>query len=194
MLVFDLESTGLMHEQGAHLTLGVATETETGEFTVYQREELPLLARRIQASPLVSGFNIMDFDIPFLERETGISLSGVICYDPMKVIVETEGRRASLNTMLKEYWDGVAKTADGKEAITMYKQGRMAELEAYCMADVRLEAMLAIASVSVGLRMPYSKQVVKIDKTQLKEYKSQVPMNQLLGIDTQAVSTEKEVK
>lgn len=105
------------------------------------------------------GFNIKEFDIPFLQACFQITDVDRIqswkakSIDPFLTIKETWGIWCSLNKLLLCN-NLPAKTASGKEAIAMANDGKWDQLAAYCMDDTvlthRLIFDLQMIKVPIG--------------------------------------------
>lgn len=110
-------------------------------FEPHEREELAQLFAN--ASKLV-GFSSNKYDIPVLQlyfKENGLvpelDLWKKERVDLLEEIEMATGRRISLSK-LSAANGGDAKEHHGSEAITLYEEGRIDELKAYCSKDVRL--------------------------------------------------------
>ena len=96
------------------------------------------------------GFASNRYDIPVLNlyfRKSGGDAGGPLDLwrkervDLLEEIELATGRRISLSR-LAELNLGVGKDSKGSEAITMFEEGRMEELKAYCLKDVVLTRQL----------------------------------------------------
>lgn len=171
MIVFDIETTGLAETD--IITVSVAYSTKTEQFHRYTRDRLTNLAKAIKADGLVGGFNINHFDLPRLERATGVNLGGVRVVDPMLWWVKRAGHRISLNNLAAMYqWpEGFGqKTAHGSDAPKMWAEGRVDELMAYCYEDVRLECAVINAVYEHGLMVNGVHH--RVDESDVVVYKS----------------------
>lgn len=177
MIVFDLETTGLMNDPEAFPTVGVSHDVHSGQYGMWSRKDLKGLAAYLKGASLVSGFNILRFDLPFLERETGINLDGISVLDPFQHLLKHTGRFVGLDKVLGSLWPNnpeMRKSDAGADAIGMYKRGELERLRSYCALDVYLETAVAIEALTNGLLVgdvyipPMTEEDVQIYKTTLK--------------------------
>ncbi len=107
-------------------------------FTALEESELPRLARMIEKSERVVGFNIKGFDIPVLEPYLGAdAFSRVAVTDIFEDAQNFLGHRIGLEGLSKATL-GQSKSGHGLEALEWFKQGRIEEVKKYCLDDVRL--------------------------------------------------------
>ncbi|MBI3092012.1 MAG: DEAD/DEAH box helicase [Candidatus Tectomicrobia bacterium] len=144
IVTFDLETQRSAEEVGGwqnkHLmrvSLAVAYDSSTGLYTTYREEELDKLVALLAEADLVLGFNIAQFDFVVLGAYTPFDLRSLPVLDLLQEVQERLGFRLSLNH-LAEKTLGDAKTAEGLQAITWFRDGAWEELEAYCRHDVEL--------------------------------------------------------
>jgi len=177
MVVFDLETTGLMQDPEAFPTVGVSHDVHAGQYGMWDRKDLKGLASYLKGADIVSGFNILRFDLPFLERETGISLDGVAVLDPFQHILKHTGRFVGLDKVLGALWPNnpeMRKSDSGADAIGMYRRGEIERLRSYCALDVYLETAVALEAVMNGLMVgdktlpPMTEDDIQVYKTSLK--------------------------
>ncbi|MBI1960812.1 MAG: ribonuclease H-like domain-containing protein [Candidatus Liptonbacteria bacterium] len=107
-------------------------------FDETQFEEMKTLFRN--ATTLI-GFSSNRYDIPVLNRYVDVDLWKKERVDLLEEVEYALGRRVSLNSLAKTNL-GVGKTGHGSQAIALYKEGRIEELKAYCLQDVKLTKAL----------------------------------------------------
>jgi hypothetical protein len=149
------------------VSVAVAFDYETGEYTVHLQDNLGALWYRLTRAALVVGFNIRRFDIPVLfghvqndlgtggsdpgEMESleasreGVLANAYDIYEESKIGAGAgkydRGYRA--DDHLRAIWGaGGAKTGSGADAPRLWKEDRMGELTTYCLADVHRERRL----------------------------------------------------
>lgn len=117
------------------------------EYKVYMKDNLAALAQRLNTADMVVGFNVKKFDHA-LYRANGLPLkpeNELRTYDIYEESIkalgwkEGDARPSSmrLNDHLRSmFGEDAVKIADGLEAPTMYKEGRIGELITYCISDV----------------------------------------------------------
>ncbi len=142
--LFDLETQRSAEEVGgwhnAHLmrlSCAVVWDSAEGAFFSYRESEIQALLARLEAADLVVGFNAHRFDFRVLRGYTGRDLSRLPTFDLLDAIHERLGFRLSLGHLGEETL-GVAKGADGLQALAWWREGRLEEIERYCRQDVAI--------------------------------------------------------
>jgi hypothetical protein len=106
----------------------------------------------LDGADVIGGFNLFGFDVltlhRFYEAANGGSARrcrdhGYRTVDPFSRLRDATGTWFKLDTLLKGN-DLQSKTASGLEAIAMWTDGRLKELQQYCMADCCLTARLML--------------------------------------------------
>jgi DEAD/DEAH box helicase domain-containing protein len=163
VLVFDLETRnnpgapeiGWRNFPAQGISYGCAWLSWCDEFRLYGEDTIHILAEDMQKADLITGFNILDFDLPLLratiERVTnGNSTLDIPALLP-KVYDILDDIREALGTKYAKDWrlDDVAKAClscqkngDGAMAPELWAQGRHAELCTYVLQDVKVEREL----------------------------------------------------
>lgn len=157
MLVFDIETTGL--DSANHEVTVVCTEDfHSGEKKTYNFGVLGIdddVKRSSLLQSLVSDFNNakylcayngIRFDLPFMQRALEIP-SAVVTAWVLKTVDLLEYLRlsgmswSSLDAICVA--NGIAtKTSSGSHAVQMAREGKWADLEAYCVHDVYMLSSL----------------------------------------------------
>ncbi len=179
MLVFDIETTGLLSDPTAVMTCGTEFNTGTGRFSLFGDRDADSLVDSLLDSGIVSGYNIHRFDMPMLERQTKRSLDGIKVLDPFQFILKHTGKMVGLDTVLGWLWDDetMRKSDKGANAIALWRAhqmgelGKLEELRSYCALDVYLETAVTLVAISEGLPIN-GKQMVMTTKDALT-YRSQ---------------------
>jgi DEAD/DEAH box helicase domain-containing protein len=86
---------------------------------------------------MVVGYNLINFDYEVLQKYTVLDLASVV--PTLDLLVEIEKRlkaRVPLDAVASASL-GVGKTADGLQAITWWRQGKILEIAEYCCFDVK---------------------------------------------------------
>lgn len=151
-LVFDIETKNFFSDPGVGWNNFAALEISVvgiysyseNKYLCFDENETEKLAEYFRQANRIIGFSMNRYDVPVLDlkfksfKETkDIDLWGKERVDLLEEIEMVTGRRVSLSK-LSEANLGVAKAHSGAEAIDFYKEGRMEELKAYCLEDVRL--------------------------------------------------------
>lgn len=121
----------------------------SGQFQAYEEKELMKLEKRLQDADLIIGFNIRRFDFPVLAPYFFLSTENLPVLDLLEDVEKARGHRASLESLavptLKQH-----KSGSGVDALTLFKENRIAELKRYCLDDVRLTKEIYECGCSKG--------------------------------------------
>ena len=148
VIVFDLETKKEFAEVGGRdhpELLGVsvlgAYSYLKDKYFIYEENELKDFENLIKDAGLLIGFNIKSFDLPVLQPYVGFDLKQIPVLDLMDAVVLATGFRVSLDNLAKNTL-GLAKSADGLEALEWFRQGRIQEVKDYCLKDVEVTKKL----------------------------------------------------
>ena len=143
-VVFDLETPRLFVEVGGRfperlgLAVAVTWDNENGFREWWERDAQALVAELSRFRRVV-GFNVLRFDyevlLPYQPDVFGL-LSGKTV-DVLEDVFTRLGFRVKL-TDLAEATLGRGKTADGIEAVRLWREGEQQKVVEYCRADVGL--------------------------------------------------------
>ena len=150
-LVFDIETKNFFTDPGVGWNNFEALEVSMvcvysyakDKYFSFNEHHLADAAKLFDSGSLLVGFSSNRYDIPVLEAHFGrlpgvnVDLWGKERFDLLEEIELALGQRISLDKLSRANL-GVGKERKGHEAITMYKNGEMEELEKYCLQDVRL--------------------------------------------------------
>ncbi len=103
----------------------------------FTEDRLPALLAHLQRLELVVGFNLKRFDYRVLSAYTATDLAALPTLDMLEEVHRRLGYRLSLDHLASETL-GVAKSADGLQALTWWKQGRIDRIIEYCRQDVAI--------------------------------------------------------
>jgi DEAD/DEAH box helicase domain-containing protein len=179
--VFDLETKRSARESGgwnmAHrmgVSVGVLYDSQLDEYVTYFEDEIDQLVDHLLSCGLVVGFNIKRFDYQVLSAYTRNHFHEHPTLDLLEEIHNQLGYRLSLNRLVEETL-GLRKTADGVQALTWYKEGKLREIADYCREDVKLTHNLFLYAVecshllfrnkagkSVRLPLPLDQRIAEI--------------------------------
>ena len=142
IIVFDLETKkefaevgGREHPELLGVSMLCAYSYNDNKFSAFEESELKDFERMLKNAGLVVGFNIRGFDLPVLQPYVGIDLKKINFLDMMDGVVASAGFRVSLDNLAKNTL-GVAKSADGLQALEWFRQGKIQEVKDYCLKDV----------------------------------------------------------
>ena len=142
--VLDLETRRSAAEVGGWnladrmgVSCAVLYDSTQDRFLEYFEEQLPEMFDRLDRFDRVVGFNVKRFDYRVLSAYTDRDLGRVPTVDLLEFVHRRLGFRLSLDH-LAEATLGRKKTAHGLQALQWWKEGRIAELVAYCKSDVEI--------------------------------------------------------
>lgn len=150
-LVFDIETKNFFTDPGVgwnnfdalEISMVCVYSYAKDKYFSFNEYQLADAAALFDSGSVLVGFSSNRYDIPVLEAHFGrlpgvkIDLWGKERFDILEEIELALGQRISLDKLSRANL-GVGKERKGHEAITMYKNGEMDELEKYCLQDVRL--------------------------------------------------------
>lgn len=148
IVFFDVETQRTFDEVGGRhntqklgLAAAVTYSTAEGAFRHYEEKNVADLVAELKAADLVVGFNVLRFDYQVLRAYTDEPLEEIPTVDMLDHIHKRLGFRVSLDNLAQTTL-GTAKSADGLQAVRWYRQGRIAEILAYCQQDVEVTRQL----------------------------------------------------
>jgi DEAD/DEAH box helicase domain-containing protein len=151
-LVFDIETSNFFTEPGVgwgnfeaiNISVVGVYSYDRDEYACFEAGEVDQLKEWFARAEKLVGFASNRYDTPVLNlyfkrvsTDPSLDLWKKQRVDLLEEIELTTGRRISLSR-LAEANLGVAKSQNGSEAITMFREGRIAELKEYCLKDVKL--------------------------------------------------------
>ncbi len=150
-VVFDIETQNFFTDPGvgrdnfAALKISVvgAYSYLFNKYFIFEEGEMDKLAELLAPARRLVGFSMNRYDVPVLThyfRKLGAAAPNLWEKERMDLLEEIEmaaRQRVSLSR-LAEANLGVRKDHHGSEAGILYRGGRMDELKAYCLKDVRL--------------------------------------------------------
>src|SRR5207253_6658159 len=144
VLYFDLETQKSAEEVGGWdkisrmgMSVGVIYSTATDSYRIYGEKQVDDLIKDLVRADLVVGFNHLRFDYEVLHGYTALDLRQLPTLDLMVNLQNRLEHRLSLEAIATATF-GVAKTAEGMQAIEWFKQGKLLEIAEYCCYDVKL--------------------------------------------------------
>jgi len=154
--VLDLETRRSAQEVGGWhradlmgVSCVVVYDSASGDFRDYLQEDVPRLVGDLVEFDLVVGFNILRFDYAVLSGLSRFDFSGLPTLDLLGSIHEFLGYRLSLDHLARETL-GAAKSASGMQALAWWKEGRIADIIAYCRQDVAVTRDLYLFGLRYG--------------------------------------------
>jgi len=154
--VLDLETRRSAQEVGGWhradlmgVSCVVVYDSASGDFRDYLQEDVPRLVGDLVEFDMVVGFNILKFDYAVLGGLSRFDFSSLPTLDLLGNIHEILGYRLSLDHLARETL-GEAKSASGLQALAWWKQGRIADIIAYCRQDVAVTRDLFLFGLRHG--------------------------------------------
>jgi DEAD/DEAH box helicase domain-containing protein len=148
IVYFDLETQKSAEEVGGWdkisrmgMSVAVTFNTGTGQYTIYHEKRVNDLLKELQRADLVVGFNNLRFDYEVLHGYTALDLRQLPTLDMLTALQETLQHRLSLDSIATATF-GIAKTAEGLQAIDWYRQGKLMEIAEYCCYDVKITRLV----------------------------------------------------
>lgn len=187
-LVFDIETKNFFTDPGVgwnnfdalEVSMVCVYSYSKDKYFSFNENELADAAALFDSGSILVGFSMNRYDIPVLEAHFG-RLPGVSAnlwnkerIDLLEEIEMALGQRISLDKLSRANL-GVGKERKGYEAITLYKNGEMEELEKYCLQDVRLTKDLYDLYSRQGFLLVPDRQSDEMVKVSSVKY--QVPRN-----------------
>jgi DEAD/DEAH box helicase domain-containing protein len=155
-IVFDLETQKAFDEVGGRgrndllkiSVLGMYSYPD-GKYYCFAEDEIYKAGEMFQEADQIIGFNIKSFDFEVLQPYLNYDVHQLPYLDIMLEVAKIIGHRVKLDNLAQATL-GIGKTADGLEAVRMYKQGRIDELKKYCTNDVKVTKELYDYVLSYG--------------------------------------------
>jgi DEAD/DEAH box helicase domain-containing protein len=151
-VVFDIETqnfftdpeVGWNNYEALRISVVGAYSYAQNKYFTFEEGEMEKAAELFRAATRLVGFSMNRYDVPVLnlyfqkvKDQTGLDLWKKDRVDLLEEVEMATGDRVSLDKLAQANL-GVGKTGHGAEAIALYKEGRMDELKAYCLQDVKL--------------------------------------------------------
>jgi DEAD/DEAH box helicase domain-containing protein len=157
ILYFDLETKYSADEVGGWsnimdmgMSVGVVWDSLDLKHHVYLEHQAPALIQHLRQGDLIVGFNHVSFDLRVVAgtRPTGqerqqlytelISLNN---FDMLVELKKVLGHRLRLDSIARPTLQH-GKSADGLQALTWYKEGRIDKIIEYCKQDVEVTRLV----------------------------------------------------
>lgn len=143
-VVFDLETQhaadevgGWSHIREMRLSVGVTYHIAEGKYRSYSEKQADQLIAALRAADLVVGYNVLRFDYEVLRAYTDDSLADLPTVDLLQHLHRTLGWRPKLDSVAGATL-GIAKSADGLQAVSWFQAGDLQKLTDYCQRDVEV--------------------------------------------------------
>ena len=152
IVYFDLETQrsfgdvgGSAHKDKMGMSVGVTYSTETGQYHIFDEDNVADLVDQLITADLVVGYNHVQFDYPVLQAYTIYDLvTQTVNCDMMLDLEEILGHRLKLDAVAQASLNA-SKTADGLDALKwwqLYKKtddlSHVLKIAEYCCYDVKV--------------------------------------------------------
>ena len=134
-------------------------------YETFEAHELDALGKLLAEAELIVGFAISRFDLPVMAKHYTFDLFSIPHIDILDEIELSSGKRISLQ-ILSEHNLGYGKSGKGMDAPILFEQGKMEELKAYCLQDVKVTKDLYDLAKKQGYLMLPQKdgsEAIKVD-------------------------------
>ena len=125
-------------------------------FWTEKTEDTKKMMSLLHGATLVVGYNLYEFDYPVIRKYDTDDILDDICAKTLDVfsrVRDVTGVWYKLDALLQAN-SLPCKTSNGLEAIAMYEERRLEELESYCVNDVKSTALLCLMSeITTGSRV-----------------------------------------
>ena len=142
-IVFDIETQNTFMDVGGynHSLLKVSLVGvyfyATEEYKCFLEKDLPSLWGYFEQADRLIGYNNKKFDLPVLNNYYAGDLSRLPTLDILEVIEKSLGFRLKLDDVAVSTL-GYGKSGSGLQAVEFFRQGKIEELKAYCLQDVKV--------------------------------------------------------
>ncbi len=150
-LVFDIETQNFFTDPGVgwdnfealKISVVGAYSYLRDKYFCFEESEMEKLAELFDSARRVVGFSMNRYDVPVLNlyfQKLNVAAPNIWEKERVDLLEEVETatkQRVSLSK-LAEANLGVKKDHHGAEAINLYRDGKIDELKAYCLNDVKL--------------------------------------------------------
>ena len=165
IVYFDLETRRSISDVGGFkncadlkVSVGVAYSTKTGRYHIFGEDGMDELVQMLLEADLVVGYNHIGFDYRVLQGYTIIDMeSQTVNLDMMLDVQQIMGKRLKLDSLAQASL-GMAKTADGLEALKWWKEYKntgnkehLMKIAEYCAYDVKVTRFVHEFGIEHGL-------------------------------------------
>ncbi len=155
-MVLDVETRRSAHEVGGWhnanqmgVSVAVLYDSVDQSFNAYTQDELATMFSRMREAKRIVGYNIIGFDYKVLQPFASYDLKNLPTLDLLINIKSQLSYRISLDNVAKASL-GIGKNADGMQALTWWKQGRLDNITTYCKQDVDVTRKIYLYGLDNG--------------------------------------------
>lgn len=128
---------GGFHPEKLNISVVSLFDYATNQFYCFEEHEISKLFPFLENASSIIGFNIVDFDLPVINRYYVGKLNQFPTLDLLDDVQQSLGFRIALDDLIRETL-GVKKQGHGLLAIEYFKNKELDKLKAYCQSDVEL--------------------------------------------------------
>ncbi len=155
-MVLDVETRRSAKEVGGWhkacdmgVSIAVLYDSAEHNFCAYTQDELEKMFAKLRTAQCIVGFNIIGFDYKVLQPFAAYDLSTLPTLDLLLAVKNSLSYRVSLDNIAKASLD-IGKNANGMQALTWWKQGRLDEITTYCKQDVDVTRQIYLYGLEHG--------------------------------------------
>ncbi len=157
ILYFDLETKYSAEEVGGWgnvmdmgMSVGVIWDSLDLDYHVYLEHQAPAMIEHLRRGDLIVGFNHVAFDLRVLagsrptaqeRQQLYMELLALNHFDMLVELKKIIGHRLRLDSIARSTIQH-GKSADGLQALTWYKEGRIEKIIEYCKQDVEVTRLI----------------------------------------------------
>ncbi|MEK7114804.1 MAG: ribonuclease H-like domain-containing protein [Patescibacteria group bacterium] len=170
-IVIDIETKNTFADVGGQEFIHKLEASFVGVYSYNQDKYLSFkegewdkLAPILQNASMIVGFSINRFDLPVLAKYFNFNLMAFPRLDLLEEVEMAYGNRVGLDILAQTNL-GIGKTHHGLDAIRFYQEGNWAELESYCLQDVKVtKDLYEFVKKNNFLHIPrrYSGELIKV--------------------------------
>jgi DEAD/DEAH box helicase domain-containing protein len=128
---------GWHHAERMRVSCAVLYDSQSDSYYEFVEGQMPMLMHHLGELDVVVGFNIIRFDYRVLSAYTDLDFRKIPTVDILEKVKNQLGYRLSLNHLATVTLNS-EKTADGRDALKWWQEGKMAKILEYCRADVAI--------------------------------------------------------
>ncbi|MEK7634503.1 MAG: ribonuclease H-like domain-containing protein [Patescibacteria group bacterium] len=143
ILVIDIETKNTFDDVGRdnfdalNVSIIGLYSYNQNKFLSFEENEFDKVGEILKTASLIIGFSISRFDLPVLKKYFDFDLFSIARIDIQDEIEISLGKRIGLDILAKANL-GVGKNGDSLDAPILYRDGKIDELKAYCLNDVKI--------------------------------------------------------
>ncbi|MBN1977303.1 MAG: ribonuclease H-like domain-containing protein [Anaerolineae bacterium] len=144
IITFDVETQHTASEVGGwsnirdmRLAVAVTYDAADNVYRDYTEQDVAALISTLRGADLVVGYNVLRFDYEVLRAYTDDPLADIRTVDMLQDLYQALGWRPKLDDVAAATL-GEAKSADGLQAVSWFRQGKLDQVITYCRHDVEV--------------------------------------------------------